>query len=179
METDDRGHEIQNIRDRLTKLSSGIAWTEQRSITIGDEFIRLEVQIATILFTFSSFFLNKFNNKYLDFASSETLLVMRLAFALSLISLLISLTFGLLHIKTRERFCDQILKQRVLRHRKWTEALEKDTTFKEALAYEDGSKLGPGITVAEPAWTWILQSVCLAVGVVGLLTLALIFLFNQ
>jgi len=170
----------QNVRDRLTKLSQGIMWAEQRSITVGDEFIRLEVQVATILFTFSGLFLDKFDAVHLGFASESMLFVMRLSFSLSLVFLLISLACGLLHLKTREKFCDTVLDQRVRRYNKWREVLElKNVTFKEAEAFEKGSSLGSGLTVAEPSWTWILQTVCLAVGVLGLFTLALVFLFNQ
>lgn len=169
----------QNIRDRMARLSQGVSWAEQRSITVGDEFIRLEVQIATIIFAFSGLSLDKFNSEIQSLFSNPTILFLKIVFALSLIFLLVSLACGLLHLKNRERFCDTVLNQRVLRLNKWREALEaEETSFKEALAYDSGTRLGEGPTVSEPKWTWILQSVCLGIGVIGLLTLTLVILFS-
>lgn len=163
----------------MEKLSNGIAWAEQRSITVGDEFIRLEVQIAAILLTFSSLFLDNFNKQELGIESNAVFLGMRLTFALSLSFLLISLAFGLLHLKTREKFCDKVLEQRVRRHKKWREVLEnEETTFREALAFEEGSSLGNSATIEEPSWTWILQTVCLSLGVLGLFALSIVVLFK-
>jgi hypothetical protein len=171
-------HNLQNARDIQRVTQERSLWAEQRNSAIADEFIRLEVQIATIIFAFASLFVVNFSGSGVESISDSALLLMKLSFVFSMFCLLLSLAFGLLHLKAHEGFWDTMLKQRLLRHKKWCEVTEKDVSFEVARAYHDGTALGDNVVVSAPEWTWILQTVFLALGVTTLFILSVIFLFS-
>ena len=173
--TDDE--KIQNARDIRDIIQQNLLWAEQRSSGIADEFIRLEVQIATIIFAFASLFATAFNGENLEGVSPQGIFMMKLAFSFSIFSLIASLGFGLLHLKTNERFWDRMLNQRIIRFRKWNSVPRREATFEEASAYHEGTTLEKGLTVSVPDWTWVLQTICLGLAITILFVLVVISLF--
>lgn len=154
---------------------SGQQSAEKRGSELADEFTRLEVQIAAILFVFAGFFEKFTNNAVL---SPIVLFVLKCFFALSLILLITSLALGLLHIKRKEKFWDEISNQRFVRHKKWSEAVKGRVTYEEAEAFHTGTGLERGNMLRSPLWTWAIQTTCLAVAVVLLFTLFLVYIFS-
>jgi hypothetical protein len=170
--------ELKNAREIQSVTHQRSLWAEQRNSAIADEFIRLEVQIATIIFAFTSLFAGNFNQNAIDNFSPLTLTLMKVAFTFSVACLLLSLAFGLLHLKTHESFWDSMLRQRLLRYGKWCEVTENDLPYEEAKAYHEGTSMNNGVVVSAPEWTWILQTICLGLSVVTLFILMVVFLFN-
>lgn len=156
-------------------------FAERRSSELADEFTRLEVQIATILFAFVGIFLQTFTEKLVELEFSPlAALMMKLAFASTIFSLIASLAFGLIHIKRKEKFWDEFIVQRVNRFVKWEDAVKKKTSFREAQAFFDGSAKGGGPynLVRSPLWTWILQTICLGFSIAFLLIISLVLIFH-
>lgn len=170
---------VMNARDSRDYNQKNAFWAEQRSSAVADEFIRLEVQIATIVFAFTSLFVDHFTSADLIGFSTGGIFLMRLTFTSSIFLLLCSLICGLLYLKASEAFWDSMLIQKIIRFKKWNQVPRKTVTFEEALAYEEGTKLGKGHVVSLPTWPWILQTICLAFGVFMLFVLIVIFLFNH
>jgi hypothetical protein len=168
---------IQNARDVRDILFQGVITAEERSAAVAEEFIRLEVSVATIIFGFASLFLSYFDPNKLIGISPQGILMMKLAFSFSLVSLLISLGFGLLFLKRSERFWDEMLNQRFIRFKKWNQVSRREVTYEEAKAFHEGTSLEKGNLVSVPSWTWILQSTFLGVAVVTLVILTVVFLF--
>lgn len=150
---------------------------ERRCSELADEFTRLEVQIATVLFAFVGFFFSSFDTNIETF-SRLVLFILRLMFASSLFFLILSLIMGLLHLKNKEKFWENMANQRTIRFEKWRDAVEKKITFDEALAFHNGAGLQKGHYVLSPSWSWILQTIFLGISVVMLSTLFLVFLFH-
>jgi len=155
---------------------SGQQSAERRGSELADEFNRLEVQIATILFAFAGFFFSFFTEKAKSF-SFVVLFLLKFIFASSLFFLILSLTMGLLNIKRKEKFWDEVSNQRLVRYKKWMDAVKKQATFEEAEAFHSGTSLGKGIMISSPIWTWVLQTIFLALAIILLFALLLIFLF--
>src|SRR5579862_1991661 len=158
---------LQNARDSRDNSREHMIWAEQRTASVADDFIRLEVQIATILFAFSSLFLNNFNGDVLKTVSFAGLFIMKLAFAVSIFLLIGSLGFGLLYLKRCEQFWDATLRRWAIRAKKW-DSVTKDKdqyTFEEAEAYHDGTRLDGGVVLEIPNWTWILQTILLGLAI--------------
>jgi hypothetical protein len=153
-------------------FQDGRAFAEARSEAVADQFINLEVQIATILIAFASLFVGNFGKgQVLD------ILWAKFAFAIALGLLILSLIIGLLHLKVIERFCDGFLEQRNNRFNAWKKVLMRKTSYTEALAFEEGSaKQGVGSIIRQPRWPWILQTVFLGLGIAILYQLFIAFL---
>lgn len=147
---------------------------EDNAQSAGIEFIRLEVQVATILFAITGFFAASLvNHGALD------LYWVKVAFASGVLSLILSLLMGLLHLKRAEKFWDEVLHQRQLRFLKWTQAARQEVTFEHADAYHQGTALDKGVAIALPSWTWVMQSIFLGVGIAILFLLFVASLFVQ
>ncbi len=174
-----KNKKLQNARDIQSVTHAKLLWAEQRSCSVADDFIKLEVQIATIIFAFASLFISKFSAEVLVNFSPLTITVMKLAFSLSILSLILSLAFGLLHLKAHEAFWDRVLHQRIIRYNKWSQVTQDKSSFEEAIAYQTGTSLENGVSISAPSWTWILQTICLGIGVIVLSILTIVFLFNQ
>lgn len=167
---------IQTARDIRNNTHTDLTVAVQRTCELSDEFARLEVQIATILFAFASLFINTETLKYLSTSSYGG--QMKFAFAFALAFLLLSLVFGMIHIKRRDMFWLQTLGQRILRFDKWSDAAQGVTSFEEAQAFHIGTNLNQGLFLKTPDWPWVLQTICLAISVAILYVLALVFLFT-
>jgi hypothetical protein len=167
-------------RDMKSDMHARILLSEQRSAAVSDEFIRLEVQIATILFAFASLFLAKLNPSLVIIPNNvvEVPILMKLSFVFSIFCLMISLACGLLHLKTQESFSDGLLRQRIIRFNKWCQVNSGGTSFEQAQAYHDGTGMELGQTRTAPSWAWILQTICLGLGIVTLFTLMIVYLFR-
>lgn len=148
---------------------------ERRGCELADEFTRLEVQIAVILFGVVSLFSS--SNTFQDKLADGNLLL-KISYASIFFLLIASLALGLIHIKRRELFWDGHMNMRVSRHLKWDEAIKRNLTFNQAMAFHEGTANGQlGIISRSPRWTWILQTIFLGLAVVILLILLLVFLF--
>ena len=144
----------------------------RRGCELADEFSRLEVQIATILFAFAGLFL-----KTVD-GNSLTSLNAKIAFATALFFLIASLVMGLLHIKRKEKFWDTGMVERIARFSSWSDTIRKNGDFDQAYAFHMGISKGQGGMISSPLWTWILQTIFLGIAVALLYALALLFIFN-
>ncbi|KKW11061.1 MAG: hypothetical protein UY50_C0022G0029 [Parcubacteria group bacterium GW2011_GWA2_49_9] len=177
----DEMQKVENARDTRDMLHKNALFAEERSGEAASEFTRLEVQIATFLFTFSSLFLGSFIKGLSSFSHAEVS-AMKWAFACMLFFLIVSLVLGLVHLKRKERFWDEMIHQRIRRWEKWNDASRKRATFEEAEAFHEGaakgSVSGASPMVFTPNWTWILQTIFLGLGIVLIFAISLIFLFQ-
>jgi len=148
----------------------GLTFAFQRGHELSNEFMRLEVQIAAVLFAFSAIFLG--------YIAAVPNLWMRSAFAAALLCLVASMTLGLFHIKRRERSWDTVAKDRQLKFNKWLETVAEEGSFDEARAYDMGVSAGIKAVASPPLWSWILQSTFLGIAAAILLGLALMLLFS-
>ncbi len=167
----------ESIKNRLEVCLTFQGAAERRCSELADEFTRLEVQIATLLFAFAGFFFNFFNTISKPF-TPIVLFGLKLMFASSLFFLILSLVIGLLHLKNKEKFWEGISIQRLIRLQKWTETLEGEIDFDKALAFHKGTISQNGISVSTPIWSWVIQTICLGIAIVLLFTLFLVFLFH-
>ena len=155
-----------------------ILFAERRSSELADEFTKLEVQIATILFAFMGLFLDSFV-KGLTGYSSLGVTMMKITFSFIFFFLIMSLAFGLIHIKRKEKFWDGFIIQRVSRFLKWEEAVKKEITFEQAEAFHKGTAQGNlGAISYSPIWTWLIQTICLGISISLLFVLFLVFIFH-
>ncbi len=165
MNDDEKLERAKDFRD-ISHSNQVVA--ERRTAELADEFTRLEVQIATILFGIMGFFIKDIPD----------ILAVKFAFFGALLSLIGSLGLGLLHIKCKEGFWNDILNKRVIRFHSWNSVLKKELSYEEAKGVHDGTALEKGNVVGSPMWTWILQTIFLAMAIVLLLTLSAIFIFS-
>jgi hypothetical protein len=166
---EDKSHCSKHYADRAL---SDLNIAGRRGSELADQFTNLEVQIATILFALAGFFLDSFVNKLsiIDnpyHFSIGGILLMKITFALIVFSLIVSLAFGLIHIKRKEKFWDGSFNQKVARLLEWEKA------------FHDGTALGNthGISVS-PIWTWACQTIFLGLAIVPMFILFLVFLFH-
>lgn len=148
----------------------GVAFASRRSSALSDEFTRLQIQIAAMLFAFSGLFLGFFGN--------APALSMRIAFAAALFSLVASLVAGLIHLKRKEYFWDNAVKDRGLRFTKWQETIDREGNVEEAYAFLTGLSHAMTGVKSFPFWTWIAQTTFLGLAVAILFVLAILFLFS-
>lgn len=165
-------------RDFRDISHENLAHASKRGSELSDEFTRLEVQIATILFTLAGFFLDNFTSEKLVGFSPQSIGLMRLAFAFSLFFLIASLMAGLLHIKRKEKFWDEIVFQRNARFKKWDDVVRKKTSFEEGASFHSGVAVGNEGVVSSPLWSWVIQTIFLAIALLILFVLAMVFLFR-
>ena len=125
----------------------GLSFASQRGHELSHEFMRLEVQIAAVLFAFSGLFLG-------FFASLPSLWI-RSALAATLFFLIASMVSGLFHIKRKERSWDDVVKDRELKFNKWQETIGRGGSFEEARAYEAGISKGITEVTSPPLWSWV------------------------
>ena len=165
--------------------------SERRIGELSDEFTRLEVQIATILFAFMGFFTSSFGaitNPTPSVAGTVATIVVplfspmgtsfvKITIAFVFFFLMLSLSFGLVHIKRKEFWWCGMMERRVSRHLKWEAATTKDVTIEQAIEYHAGTTDGTHIS-SSPKWTWVLQTISLGIAVLGIFTLLMVFLFH-
>ncbi len=161
---------------REVSFQKGII-SEKRVYELADEFTKLEVQIAAILFAFTSFFADKFNSIFPNFSYSA-ILILKILFLTAIMMLILSLALGLLHLKRKEKFWSDFFEIRDSRHRKWDESVRKEITVEEARAFHIGAAYGRGNIISSPTWTWVLQTVALGIAVILICILLTTFLFR-
>lgn len=171
MNDQDKIEEAKDIRFIIHEKEQ---YSEERSNEAALEFSRLEVQVAVVLLGLTGVFWNTYSNdlKY----NIDSINLIKFCFAFVLFLLVCSLALGLLHLKVTEKFWDHISLTRSMRFNKWHEVILKKTTFEEASAYQDGTRIGNSIMVQVPQWTWVLQSVLLGVAIIIILTMAIVFI---
>lgn len=152
----------------------GASSAEVRSAEVSTEFIRLEVNIATLLFIFVGLFVGAFVTP--DSALND--FWVKVAFSGGILALLISLLMGLLHLRLMEGYWDDLLNQRYLRYLQWEKAASKEVSFQEAKAFHEGTAIGKGKIVWAPSWAWIMQSIFLGIGILTLFILFVAFMFT-
>ena len=158
-------------------LSSEQMFAQSRCSELADEFTRLEVQVAAILVAFAGVFL-KFFEPEASGLSLDAILIMKFIYALSVFLLILSLVLGLIHIKRKEKFWDDLMNAKFISMKKWIECLKRKTTFEEAHSYQAGTSLEKGHIVHSPIWTWALQTVCLGLAFILFFVLFIVFLFK-
>lgn len=165
-------HYLQCARDMREIVEMGKSQSETMAHGVSNEFVRLEVQIATLLFAIVGLFLKAFTQR-----GSLNFLGAKIALSVAVSTLIVSLIMGLLHLKREERFLDSLTSQRGRRASKWKDAVEGRVSFDQAKAFHEGSTLGNGPVITSPQWVWILQTIFLGIGVAFLFTLFLMFVF--
>lgn len=157
----------------------------RRGSELADQFTSLEVQIATILFAFTGFFLDSFVNK-LNILQVPThnfsqggILLMKITFALIVFCLISSLAFGLIHIKRKEKFWDGFFKQKLSRALEWEKVFTEEKSYEHAKAFHEGTSNGNITAIhVSPMWTWVLQTIFLGLAIIPMFVLFLVFLFH-
>ncbi len=150
---------------------------EKRTCELADAFTTLEVQIAVVLFGLVSLFSNIQTKTGVNFLQAQGR-GFKFAYISVFILLLVSLAFGLIHIKLRESFWEGHFNTRISRHNKWDEAVKRTATYEQAMAFHYGTANNKtDILSKSPDWTWILQSICLSLAVIIMMVLFVVFLF--
>lgn len=164
--------QVKEARDIRCILHERELFAEECSTESALEFTKLEVQIAIVILGIIGVYLDNF--KALLGASS----FLKGVFFVTIFSLIGSLAIGLLHLKILEKFWEKMAARRELRFQEWYLFIINKTTFEEAMAYQEGTKMGAGQMVDVPKWTWILQSVFLGIGIVTISALSIYFIIN-
>ncbi len=151
-------------------------FSEEQSAEISNEFTRLEVQIATLLLAITGVLWGALDQDPPFLPGSDSLLLLKTCFALTLFFLIGSLTLGLLHLKRTEKFWDEISNRRNIRFERWDAVVKGKDSFAEAVAFQEGTKQGGGVMAYTPRWTWILQSVFLGIAIGLLFILAMVLI---
>ena len=160
----------------MSSTGDGVIFAEQRISQMADEFTKSELQIAAIIFAFIGFFGDFIKSNFSGFPAYSILLI-KIMFALSVFGLLASLVFGLIELKRKEQFWNGIMFQRIARAEIWREVLRGEKNVEQALAFQDGSKLGSSkLATSTPSWPWILQTLCLSGSVLLMLMLFVIYI---
>lgn len=170
---------LEYARMALEISREGTITSSRRGSELSDEFNRLEVQMATIIFTFASLVVRFFEEGTQQFADPILITIANLAYVCSIFFLLISLVLGLLHIKRKEVFWDNVMTSRVARVEKWDEVIRGEAAFEEGRAFQQGTNLGGrAVVLRSPSWTWILQTIFLGLGVFILFVLFVVILIS-
>jgi hypothetical protein len=153
------------------------AFCEVRSSVLADEFTKIEVQIAAILFAFVAIFAKFFDSQggyagYPDYI----VFIIKATFGVIVFALVASLTFGLIELKRKELFWNELMKQKLARYDAWMSVLRGNMALEEAEALHKGTKHNGGSIRHTPPWPWILQTVALGGAVILTLLLLVIFI---
>lgn len=155
-------------------------FAERRSSELADEFTRLEVQVAAILIAFGGAYLDFLTDKVEQVAAAlpNTFILIKFMYASSIFFLIASLALGLIHIKRKEKFWDEIMNSRLITLKQWIKTTEGAASYEESSAFQKGVGLEKGNVIFTPKWTWILQTVALGIAVFLFFILFLVFLFT-
>lgn len=148
----------------------GLSFASERGNELAHEFMRLEVQVAAVLFAFSGVFIGVF--------AGDPNVWVRLTFAAVLLFLVASMVAGLFHIKIKEQSWNHTAKERDLEFRRWQDTIGRNGSFDEARAYEAGISRAFAEMTSPPIWSWILQSAFLGIATILLFVLVAVFLFR-
>ena len=149
-------------------------FAQARCAELADEYTRLEVQIAAIILAFIGVLVDKMPTGY-----SFGALFSKGLFTFVLVMIMASLIVGLLHIKRKEWWWHNHVVSRAARRTVWGKTLTEDGSFQMAKSFQSGTDMGSDNVSASPTWSWVLQTVLLALGVGGLFVLQLAFIFGR
>lgn len=169
---------MENASQFRDTMFQGVQVAEGRTESVADDFVKLEVTIATLMLGFSSFFLTFFSPSAID-VPTLGLILMKVSFSIGMILLFASLSCGLMYLKTAQSFWNDVLNQRFIRFKMWNKVPKREATFEQALAYHDGTTLEKGNITEVPKWTWILQTVFLGIALAIFVTLVMVYLFSS
>lgn len=155
----------------------GLVHSSKRGSELSDEYTRLEVQIATVLFAFAGVFFGDFVTDSLSMFPPAGVVLVKLIFSMGLGFLLASLVSGLLHMKRKEKFWDEMMYNKVAVFKRWNMEGRGEVTFEEARAFQLGVAQGEERVISSPIWTWVLQTIFLGIGIGLLFILGLVLLF--
>lgn len=164
------------IRESRDITNTKQLFAEARTAELADEFTRLEVQIAAILFAFIGIFIGSLGERMASLPPYGIFLI-KIVLAITILCLIASLLLGLIHIKRKEIFWGDIMRTRVARFAEWMRAARKEITYEQAKAYQEGTGGGKEIIQVSPKWTWIMQTVTLGCAVTLMSLLSMVFLF--
>lgn len=151
-------------------MFDNMIFAESRISALGDSFTALEVQIATVLLAFLGLFIDQFNLHVKDL-SVGIVTFDKTIYIASVVSLVLSLTVGLIHIKRVEKFWETHHSRRVEKLGTWREILDKQKSEESGRAFMKGINAGEGNVSYSPIWSWIIQTVFMGTGVLLLLIL--------
>lgn len=173
MSEDEKSALLQDYRD---KNFEDMLFAQRRTSELHDQFTSLEVQIATVLLAFAAIFLEDFSTR-IEGLDIVLVIVLKLMYIASVLSLVASLGLGLVHLLRKERFWDEHMAVRLARLKNLGQYLTKKKSYEETLAYDEGTSACKPDIVRSPKWTWILQTVALffAVGLIVALFSVLLF----
>lgn len=164
--------EMQYAKDRREHVFSTKGESENRLNDASDEFAKLEVQIAAILFALVAFFVQRLSSS----ASFE----LKITFSVGVCFLLISLILGLFYLKREGLFWRKWLAIRNKLYINWDKVLKKEITFKEAQAYSAGiTGKNEEDLDSSPNWPWVLQSITLGLALAIILFIFFVCLFGS
>lgn len=168
---------IEQAKGMREMLFHTVQFSERRSSELADEFTRLEVQIATVLIAFSAVFVSSFSDAANQALSGSILILMKSSYALSIFFLIGSLATGLLHLKRKEKFWDDLIKSGANLKKNWNDVMRGTKTYEQASSYHSGvAELNPSVLFS-PLWTWVIQTICLGLAILLLFSIFMIFLF--
>lgn len=152
----------------------GSQYPQERANEASIEFIKLEVQLATLLLGLTSIFWNSYSGLLPD--GEHLGIFTKISFALVLFFLIGSIMLGLLYLKIVERYWDRITNNRARRFEKWQKVVRKEANFEEAVSFQEGANTSDGLMTYTPEWPWIIQTILLLVslGIIFCLAVKLI-----
>lgn len=155
-------------------------FSERRSSELEDEFTRLEVQIAAILIAFSGVFPGVFAESIFDAGlySSVAIISIKTLYVCSVFFLIVSLIFGLIHIKRKSQFWDEVMRKRTHIIRQYIHFSLGKISFNDAISFHKGVSSIDGDLVYSPKWTWVLQTIFLSLAVLLFFVLLLVIIFT-
>lgn len=160
----------QFAKDHRHFVYEGLTFATRRGQELSHEYMRLQLQVAAMLFAFSALLLG--------YLASVPSFWMRGSYGLALFLLIASMVAGLLHIKREERAWNEVVKDRKLRFNLWQETISQNGNFDEARAFDMGISKGISEVTSAPVWGWVLQSGFLGTAILILFGLAMAFLFS-
>ncbi len=164
--------EVQYARDWRAICQEANLFAQRRCAELADEYTKLLVQIAGILLAFTGISADDFPTE------GPGLFELQVVYATAISMFVLSLIMGLLHIKRKEKWWDGFVTQRSRRVEGWDQAVNGEKTLKEAQTHMDGTGPGKGQISYSPLWTWIMQTIFLAIGGSLLFILFLVFIFS-
>lgn len=167
----DENEKIEEAKTMREMLQNSLQYPQERANEASIEFIKLEVQLATLLLGLIAVFWNIYSNHVTTGTHLEN--YVKISFAIVLFLLIGSITLGLLYLKIVEKHWDGITSTRVIRFEKWQEVTRKETSYEKALSFHDGNRAGQGLMIFTPEWPWVFQTIFLGVSLAIIFFLAI------
>ena len=149
-------------------MQEGAIYSQGRANESSVEFIRLQVQLASLLLALTGIFWNVYYPEGDPSLGNYT----KIAFALVLFLLIGSITLGLLYLKIVERHWDSITRNNALRFNKWQKVIRGEATYEQGIAFHEGACEEKGLMIYTPDWPWVIQTILLGVSLAIIFCLA-------